>query len=111
MQESLFYILDENKNVVPASMEEFEEFISSKAKIVKQETIEGKNGNRYFVSTVFLGVNYAMSSTDKRLAIFETKIENSTKSKWTDFEARYSTYDEALKGHENAVLQVKKRFK
>ena len=91
-----FFILDSDKNVVPANMKQWGEFKQKlDNKIIKQDHAGG-----YFVSTVFLGIEHGFIN-DKPL-IFETMIfpgEN-------DFDERYCTYKEALEGHERVCKMV-----
>ena len=54
------------------------------------------------VSTVFLGINHNWE-TGKSL-LFETMIFG---GKYDDYQERYSTWDEAVKGHKKAVKLVK----
>lgn len=64
-------------------------------RIVKQTELPG--GVR--VSTVFLGMDHGYKTAGPPL-IFETMIFGGD---WDKFQARYYTYDEALKGHDMAV--------
>lgn len=54
------------------------------------------------ISTVFLGMNHAWSENEPPL-LFETMIFG---GEFNDYQERYSTYDEAEKGHAKAVLMV-----
>lgn len=102
MTHNLFYKLDENKNVVPATMKEANDMIGNHDKsIVKQETING-----YFISIVFLAIdhNYLFEGAP---IVFETMICDESTEIWKDYQKRYATWDEAVKGHERAVQWVK----
>lgn len=56
------------------------------------------------ISTVFLGTDISFRSHPHPPLIFETKVFNGEED---DYTARYSTYDEAMAGHEEAVALVK----
>ncbi len=53
-------------------------------------------GESVLVSTVFLGVDHGHS--DGAPVLFETMVFG---GKYTDFQRRYCTYDEAIEGHNN----------
>lgn len=104
--DSIFYKLDENKKVVPASVEEFEEVVMQQKK-VKQENVTGKKGKNRYVSTVFLGLDYSLGQ--RRKEFFETMIfEREGGKVVNNYQERYSTYEEALEGHQKAVEYAKK---
>lgn len=54
------------------------------------------------VSTVFLSIDHSFGGG--RPLVFETMVFGGEHDQWQD---RYSTWDEAVKGHENAVKMVK----
>ena len=103
----LFYILDEHKNVIPASYVEWIEN-RDKNKIIKQEEIDG-----YFISTVFLGIDHAIHLLNKiePPLVFETMVFDKDKDAYGHgyglYTDRYSTYQEAEIGHKKAVSWVK----
>ena len=101
---NLFYKLDKDKNVVPATMEEANELLFSDSRIVKQETINDK-----FISTVFTCTNYNWDFLNKCLLplVFETMVRDEGIDEWTNYKERYTTYNESLEGHERAVQWVK----
>jgi hypothetical protein len=93
------YILDENKNIIPANMKEYVIWSAENSRIVQQDTLF--NGN--LLSTVFLGFDHGYRSNQP--VLFETMLF--LEGSWSDQEChRYCTYEEALKGH-NEML---KRF-
>jgi hypothetical protein len=105
MISKLYYKLDENKNVVPATMEEANDILINRDKyIVKQDSI---NGN--FISTVFLPINhnYNPLTNYNPPIIFETMIKNKITNSWLDYQERYATWKEAEEGHEKSVQWVK----
>ena len=86
----------------PITMEEWVTY-GKEHKIVAKDVI-----GYYRVSTVWLGLNHAYSADDPPL-IFETMIFPQT-AEGTDFNEeyceRYSTREEALRGHERAIGEV-----
>jgi len=99
----MFYKLDENKNAVPCSCDEWgdqiQEMTRTRTKHVNQETV-----GDYWISTVWLGLEHGYNKN--RPLIFETMIKHKSK-KWLDYQARYSTWKEAEEGHKQAVEWVK----
>jgi hypothetical protein len=96
---NLYFKIDENKNVVPGTVEECEKILSSKGKIVKQNEIDN-----YFVLTVFLCINHNFFHTG-RPVVFETMIFEGDEP--LNYQERYCTWKEAEEGHERAVQWVK----
>lgn len=92
------YILDENKNPIEATREEWGMFRENPENlIVKQETIKGVK-----ISTVFLGLDH--NYWGGAPILFETMIFGGA----LDLEQeRYCTWDEALRGHELWAARVK----
>lgn len=64
--------------------------------------IEHTKINDILISTAFLGIDHSMG---KIPILFETMIFG---GKYDDYQDRYSTYEEAIKGHEIACNLVKK---
>lgn len=104
------YILDANRNVIPVTREERLAWsINNNLEpvIVKQETVLDIT-----VSTVFIGidhnVHFKFDDDDEphKPHIFETAIFNPN-GDLNDIFARYSTWDEAVAGHNEAVQWVK----
>jgi len=93
---SMYYKIDENKNAIPCSYDEYRNVISEH---VNDEYI---NDNR--ISTIFLGLNHSFQEIGKPL-IFETMVFNPEKS--VIYCERYSTWQEAEEGHKRAVEWVK----
>lgn len=101
----IFYILDENKNVVPGSLQEFDNLFGTEEGNEKRrvglDVISDKE-----VSTVFLGTPYFSLSNDEVL-FFETMVF-AEKNHWRDiYMDRYSTWQEAEQGHKKAIQWVK----
>ena len=72
---------------------------------VKQEKV----GN-YFVSTIWLGMNINFFK-ERPPIIFETMIYNEEAEEIDGYTERYSTEEEAIKGHEVAVQLCKDKIK
>ena len=84
-----YYILNDNKEPIEASWEEYCKFLDTpKNKIVKQETI-----NNTKISTVFVGNGILFETM-----CFGDKLDG---DQW-----RYQTFDEALKGHQKVIEMV-----
>ena len=100
----MFYKLDENKNVVPSSIEEWSNFIEGRLptnyKHIGNDIINHKR-----VSTVFLGLCYNFDPFDNTPIVFETMVFCSKGH--SIFQKRYSTYKEAKDGHQQAIEWVK----
>ncbi|MCP4668235.1 MAG: hypothetical protein GY849_17955 [Deltaproteobacteria bacterium] len=91
-----------NREGKQITSEEFEKlFTDDKYKIIKQEDV-----GKYFISTVWLGVNYNFGEGE--LLIFETVVFEG-RDLGADLEMeRYSTEKEAIKGHKKMVNRFKK---
>lgn len=96
------YILDDNKNVIPATLMEWGSYLQQnrKDRIVKKEIVNGCK-----ISTVFIGLDHSFSFSPIP-EIFETMIfvDEDMKDIYLD---RYATWKEAEEGHERAVQWVK----
>lgn len=91
-----YYILNDDHTTTPVEMMEWALWASKdKGKsVVKQDTF-----GEVRVSTVFLGLNHAYLGQGAPL-IFETMIFG---GKDDGFQERYSTWDQALKGHQKTI--------
>lgn len=102
--DDLYYFLNKDKSVIKCSLKEFSEQLNemmiNDSKHVKKSDI----GN-FWISTVWLGINHNWGSGSPIL--FETMILNKYTQEWLDYLVRYSTWDNALIGHENAIQYVK----
>ena len=90
------YIL-KGKKVISVSLEVWGEWFKNyKDRIVKQEYLEDGT----LISTVFLGLDHAFGSGGNKLIVFETMVfKNRNKLNTEEYMERYSTWDEAIKGH------------
>lgn len=97
----LKYILDDDKNVVSTSeLFVWAEWYENADRRVAEDTI-----GEYWVSTVFLGLDHRFDDEGPPL-IFETMIKHKIDG-WMNYQNRYATWEEALKGHNEAVEWVK----
>jgi prephenate dehydrogenase len=98
---SNWYIYDENHVPVKSDAIEACTWLGQEnRKIVKQETING-----HFVSTVFLGLDH--SWLGQAPLLWETMIFSN--SDLDQYQERYSSYEDALKGHEEALKLASKQ--
>jgi hypothetical protein len=99
----MYYKLDENKSVIPSSLEEWsnltEGTLPANFKHVGNEIV---NGNR--ISTVFIGMCFDFMNNGIPL-VFETMIFDENGS--SCYQDRYSTWKEAEEGHQYAIELVK----
>jgi len=100
------YLLDENKNPYEVSLEEgLKVYEDMSMKIVQQDRLD----NGVFVSTVFLGLDHSWSdSLNHEPVLFETMI---FEGPYDQYQVRYTTYNNALNGHKQALELVKKSKK
>ena len=96
------YLLDENN--VPYEVT-LEEYVNARPDI-KRVALDYVDDS-IKISTVFLGWDHSFLDETAPI-LFETMIFG---GEHNDFQRRYSTYDEALKGHKSAVLMVKQSLK
>lgn len=88
------YILDaDGKTPIPCDLATWARSLESRSRSLKRETVvEGVE-----VSTVFLGLDHSFGQGPPLL--WETMIFGGPHNQYQD---RYSTYDEAMAGHEKA---------
>lgn len=102
----MLYKLDDNNKVAPCDVTEwillYETKEGQQRRIVGHDVING-----ILVSTVFLGVNHSLSN--KMPILFETMIF--IKSEEDIYQERYCSWDDALKGHKEAIEWVKNNYK
>jgi|SRR6478736_365704 len=105
-----YYKLDENKNVVKSSLEEWATFIEGEAnlpanyRIIGNDTICCKR-----VSTVFLGMCWSFHPDWGFPLVFETMVFD--EKDCGIYQRRYSTWEDAELGHERAIQWVKEELK
>lgn len=99
----MYYKLDENKNVVPCSLEEWANFIEGRLPTnyfhVGNEIINEKR-----ISTIFLGLCHNYDPFSHVPIVFETMVFDNRRG---IYQTRYSTWQEAEEGHKRAIQWVK----
>jgi hypothetical protein len=99
----MWYKLDkENNPVICVDMADYAEWLENNKnqKVVKQENIDD-----ILVSTVFLGLDHSFSTPWNNPILWETMIFG---GEFDQYQDRYSSYEDALKGHEKAMKLVSK---
>jgi hypothetical protein len=100
---NMFYKLDENKNVVQSSLEEWGNFIEGTFPTNHMHVADEEvNGIR--ISTIFMGICHNYNPFSNVPIVFETMVFKNGHDIYQD---RYCTYQEAEEGHEKAVEWVK----
>jgi hypothetical protein len=96
-----WYILDENNKPVRSTIVDCGKWLEEnpERKAVKQEHIDD-----IFISTVFLGLDHAWDSDIP--VLWETMIFRGEHDQYMD---RYTSYEEALEGHQTALNLVNKQ--
>jgi hypothetical protein len=94
---SVYYVLDAAGNPCKANLTEWAQFFESPKKRVLQQDRVGK----YFVSTVFLGIDHNFAGGGEPL-LWETMIfpEGGLREL---YQCRYSTLQQAESGHQSAL--------
>lgn len=90
---SYLYIL-QGKDILPVDILTWGKWFQTADRLIARD---GQNG--VLVSTVFLGINHQFN-LDLPPLVFETMIFGGLLD---SYQERYSTYDEALKGHQKVV--------
>jgi hypothetical protein len=93
------YILDKDRQAVPATVEQWGAFLSSPDRVVGVCAVAG-----CIVSTVFLGVNHGLS--DGPPLVFETMVFDGPMD---GYQERCSTWQEAEEIHERVCAEVRAR--
>lgn len=84
------YILQDKKAILEENLAAWEHWFNNNPKTLKFDKIGNVN-----ISTVFFGIDHDFSG--KKPVLFETVISDGKEIK----QIRYSTYQEAIEGHEN----------
>lgn len=97
----MWYLLDENKEPVPATMEEV--MIKRENDLdLRQVGYAEINGVR--VSTIFLGMDHGWRHEPNHVPVlWETMIFN---GEYDDYQERYTSHQDALEGHQKALLLI-----
>ncbi len=104
MDRFMYYVLDEDNNVRGTNdVAEWGRFFEDKRRILKQEQV-----GPYWVSTVFLGIPHL--SLREAPQIFESMAFEADGRARNEVDCeRYSTYAEAIAGHERMVQAMRGR--
>lgn len=99
-----YYILDSNHNILlePDVAKFGQWFSNNNNRVVAKDNFKDRHGNEVKVSTMFLGIDHSFSQNRPPI-LFETMIFGG------DFDQdtyRYSTWDEAVKGHKKALMKA-----
>ena len=101
------YILKNKKAVECHDLMEWAEWFETADKVVKRESIGG-----YQISTIFLGLDHGWTKTGPPI-LFETMVfkrGNDGKIDYSELDMeRYSTWEEAEKGHKKMVKKFKNK--
>jgi len=91
----MWYKLDKENNPVPCEAIEFSKWEEENMnqRVTKKDTI-----GEILVSTVFLGLDHSFGRN--KLFLWETMIFGGEHDQYQD---RYSSYEDALKGHQQAL--------
>lgn len=112
----MYFILDDNNNVIETYFEQYTNWWKQPTNIMRKvvnqtawygarKEIDNIWYNKVFISTVFLGTSISLNPSDKR--VFETcifladlnYISEQFELGKTFLEENYTTYEEAKKGH------------
>lgn len=101
---SKWYILDENNNpVITTDHGLVAEFLHSKRKIVAQSVHQG-----YWISTVFLSLDHCFIPHGfipkvSKPVLWETMIFEQGDTGKETYQKRYTSHEDAVKGHQDAI--------
>lgn len=93
---SLYYVLDESHNPVAATLLQWAEFSGNLSNVRVAEDYVGS----IRVSTIFIGTNIHFNEPP---LVFETIVFRAQE----DYQARYTTWSEAIAGHQKILEAVK----
>lgn len=94
----MYYILDKNKKVITAGLNNWSKMFSDS----ESRTVALTEVNGYRVSTVFLGLDHGFSGGAP--VVFETCIFSNHNDDGVF--ARYSTWEDAEIGHRDALISL-----
>ena len=100
MTAGVWYTLDDDRNPVACDAKTFEKAVRD---VDKRRVGLDRLAPETVVSTVFLGIDHNFSGKGPPL-LFETQVVLNGE---LDTQVRYATWDEAEKGHAEAVAAVK----
>lgn len=99
-----WYILTTDNKPVAVSVREASKWLEENIhrNVLKQDTLENDQGDKIFVSTVFLGLDHSWDN--KGLILWETMIFGGINDQYQE---RYNSYEDALEGHQRAIDLIK----
>lgn len=99
------YILDKEKNIIPANLGEWSNFLKN----TREERMVAKNEvNGRFISTVFIGIDHNFyQNENNEIHIFETMVFESKENYSGIYCSRCGTWERALEEHQKAIEWVK----
>lgn len=104
---SKWYILDKNNDPVRTTDRGLiEEFLGSKRKIVAQTEHQG-----YWISTVFLALDHKFLYSGGDPVLWETMIFEQGDTGKETYQERYTSYEDAVKGHQDAIDWLDEQIK
>lgn len=98
-----WYMYDEDNIPFKANIVTAAKWLTDDKKIIRRDTING-----HLISTVFLGLDHSWGEGPPLLwetMIFAEGFKGN--NEFEDYQERYSSYDEALIGHYEAMEKVK----
>ena len=100
-----WYILDNNHKPIPKPIMEAAQWMEDhpNRKTVGYDELTDLNGDDVRVSTVFLGLNHSWNGG--KPILWETMIFGGINDQ--AYQERYSSYEDALEGHQNAINFIK----
>ena len=101
---STYFILNKDKDVIPATALEMAEWRENNHNIVRRTIFTDKSGEDCTLSTVFLCIDHGFHDNQEPL-VFETMLFKASSGWEEKFCHRYSTWDQALTGH-NQLIDV-----
>jgi len=102
----MWYILDNNHKLVTSTGIESSKWMEEnpKRKTVGYDKLKDINGDDVRVSTVFLGLDHSWNGS-KPPILWETMIFGGQNDQ--AYQERYSSYEDALEGHQKAINFIK----
>lgn len=97
------YYLNEDKTYRPATLMEWSEQFENMDRHVGSDNVLGKR-----VSTVWLGLDHGFQGGEP--LVFETMVFSEYNGGTDIYMDRYSTWDDAVAGHQKAIEWVKKHY-
>lgn len=95
----LYYYLNDDKTYRPGTLEEWSSQFERMDNHIAEDIIDGRH-----ISTIWLGLDH--NHFGGRPLVFETMVFDKPDSGHDIYCQRYSTYEEAMAGHQEAVNWV-----